>query len=159
MSSSGQAASWPPRPGPMLAGGIFDPGSIARAAEKNGKPAVDLVHGLLGGKVFHLLEKFLDFFARVLRKVLRGDDRRRRIGNRFDVNPIELAAPFLEYGAAAITEERFRQLGGFFRHGANPRGHCRSAVISGILFGASANWLQCRWRRPCHEDRPDPATN
>ena len=106
----------------MLAGGIFDPGPIACLAQKNGKAAVDLVHRLLGGKVFHLREKFSDFFARVLREVFGGDDRRRGIGKRFDVNPVERAASFHQDSAAAITEERLRQLGGFLRHGENPRG-------------------------------------
>ena len=72
---------------------IFDPSPIARAAQINDEPSIDLVEQFSLGQLSHLLDETLDLRPGIMLQILFGKSRRRGIGKSFDSHDVEIARP------------------------------------------------------------------
>ena len=91
---------------------ILDPLPVTGAAQVKNQSAVDLIHRFSFGEMLQLRDKSFNAGAQV-GWIFAADERRRRIGNRFDRDPIQVALAGLQLGCAAGTEEDNRP-GRFF---------------------------------------------
>src|SRR4051794_29868513 len=76
------------RPG-SGAGRVLDPDSIARVAEIEDEPAIDLIHQLLLGHVSHPMDEAVDLAPDVARGAGLGERGRGRVAHRLDLDHVE----------------------------------------------------------------------